>query len=626
MSRIPDRSICLCMMVKNEAPIIGRALGSVLPHIDYWVICDTGSEDDTPAVIAEVMKGKPGELHHTAWKNFGHNRGEVLDLARSHADYLLIMDADMTLEVKAPFRHKLQHDVYEIRYEGSLDYTQPMLVSSRYPWRYIGVTHEYIHTEAATEWAFLPEVSLTHHGDGGCRSDKFERDVQLLTEGLKTEPNNERYMFYLAQSYKDLEQYEAALHWYEKRIAGGGWEEEHWYARFQRAEMLRLLGREWPIVQAAYMAAFDARPFRLEPLLAMARYYRENHQYFQGYCMAAVALQDPPYPVNDKLFIDKPVYEYQLLFEYMICACSCGRISEAIEAANRLLRQHNLPPALTEYAVLARKTAFDMIRGKDHAIADTFNRLVVIVPFHNPGHFLRECVNSLLMQDYPYVQVIFIDDASTDASSRFEPPAALSAVMLRNEERMGTVYNVHQAITNYCSADDIVVCLDGDDQLACSNALSLINEQYVRHDCWIMYGQYIDADGYLGVSAPYASPKDLASLRQGWRVSHIRTFRAGLFLAIADQDPAYHCLKDREGEWLQSAADAAIMFPLMEMAGFYRIVFNETILYRYNNRNPVSHHFVDRPAQLRNFEWVCSLRPFARVTSYYPSTILTDVL
>ncbi|WPV64827.1 glycosyltransferase [Chitinophaga sp. LS1] len=626
MSRIPDPSICLCMMVKNEAHIIRRALESALPYIDYWVICDTGSNDDTPAVIANVMQDKPGQLYHTTWKNFGRNRSEVLERARSHADYLLIMDADMTLNVKAPFRQKLQHDFYEIRYEGSLDYSQPMLISSRHQWRYIGVTHEYLHAETATEWAFLPEISLTHYGDGGCRSDKFGRDVQLLTEALQTEPHNERYMFYLAQSYSDLKLYEQALYWYEKRIEKEGWDEERWYARLQRADMLRLLGRAWTDVQAAYMAAFDARPWRLETLHAMARYYRENHQYLQGYCMASLALQDPPYPANDKLFIDKPVYDYQLLFEFMVCAIACGRVSEAITAANRLLWQNSLPPGIYEYTIHARKMAFELIHGKGRDMDETRNRLVVIVPFHNPGRFLGECVSSMLMQDYPNAQVIFIDDASTDASAHFEPPQALDAVLLRNQQKMGSAYNIYQAITTWCRPDDIVVCLDGDDQLACHNALSIINEQYVRYDCWTMYGQYMDADGCLGVSAPYASPKDFATLRQGWRVSHIRTFRAGLFMAIADQDPEYNCLKNSEGEWLQSATDTAIMFPLMEMAGFYRVIFNETILYRYNNRNPASHHFVNRPAQLRNFEWVCSMRPFARVAGYYPSTILTDVL
>jgi glycosyltransferase involved in cell wall biosynthesis len=614
------------MMVKNEAHIIRRALESAIPYIDHWVICDTGSDDDTPAVILEVMQDLPGQLIHTAWKNFGHNRGELLALASPHGDYLLMMDADMTLQVKAPFRHKLQHDFYEIRYEGSLDYSQPMLVSSRHQWRYLGVTHEYLQSDTANQWDFLPELSLTHHGDGGCRADKFERDVRLLTEGLQAEPGNERYMFYLAQSYKDLGQYEAALHWYEKRIAVAGWEEERWYALFQRAEMLRLLEYAWPEVQAAYLVAFDNRPCRLEPLLAIARHYRETHQYFQGYCFAAVALQDPPYPTNDKLFIDKPVYEFQLLFEYMICACACGRASETIEAANRLLRQNNLSKGLAEYAVQARKMAVEMIYGKGRPTNDVRNQLVVIVPFHNAGHFLRECVNSLLMQDYSNVQVLLIDDASTDASARYRPPAQLDAICLRNDERMGTAFNMHHAITQYCQPDDIVVCLDGDDQLACSNALSLINEQYVRYDCWVMYGQYLDAQGHLGISAPYASPKDFATLRQGWRASHIRTFRAGLFQSIAVQDPGYLCLKDQEGEWLQSAVDAAMMFPLLEMAGFYRVVFNETILYRYNHQNPLSHHAVDRAGQMRNFDWVAGMRPFTRIPDYYPSTILTDIV
>lgn len=627
MSKIPEATICLCMMVKNEAHIIRRALESAMPYIDYWVICDTGSDDGTPAVIEEVMQHKPGKLYHTTWKNFGHNRGEVLALASPHAGYLLMMDADMTLNVKGAFRHKLQHDMYEIRYEGNLDYSQPMLVSSRHQWRYIGVTHEYLFAETATQSEFLPEVSLTHYGDGGCRADKFERDIRLLTAALEAEPENARYLFYLAQSYKDLQRYQEAQYWYEQRIMYEGWEEERWYARFQRAEMMRLGKRPWPEVLAAYMEAFDARPWRLEPLHAIARYYRENHQYFQGYCIAAMALQHPPYPDKDKLFIEKPVYDYLFLFEYMLCACAIGRVSESIEAANQLLLKNNLPQWVSEYAVHARKMAFELIWNKEgRSVDDTRHQLVVIVPFYNAGVYLRNCVNSLLMQDYPDVKVIFIDDASTDSSAYFEPPALLNALLLRNEVRRGVAYNMHQAITGYCNPDDIVVCLDGDDQLACNDALTQINEQYVRYGCWIMYGQYMDTDGHLGVSAPYASPKDFATLRHGWRVSHIRTFRAGLFLSVADQDPDYSCLKNEEGEWLLSAADAALMFPMMEMAGFYRVVFNETILYLYNVNNPVSHHHADREQQRLNFEWVCSRRPFAAVTSYYPSTVLADSL
>ena len=51
-------SLCLCMIVKNESAVITRCLRSVKPIIDYWVICDTGSSDNTKELIAEHLAGR----------------------------------------------------------------------------------------------------------------------------------------------------------------------------------------------------------------------------------------------------------------------------------------------------------------------------------------------------------------------------------------------------------------------------------------------------------------------------------------------------------------------------------------------------------------------------------------
>lgn len=64
-------SICLCMIVKNESAVIRRVLQSAIPHIDSWVICDTGSTDGTQDLIRETLKDIPGELHEVPWVNFG---------------------------------------------------------------------------------------------------------------------------------------------------------------------------------------------------------------------------------------------------------------------------------------------------------------------------------------------------------------------------------------------------------------------------------------------------------------------------------------------------------------------------------------------------------------------------
>ena len=93
------QSLCLNMIVKDEAPVIRSCLDSVRAIIDCWVIVDTGSTDGTQDVIREHLRGLPGELVERPWVDFAHNRSEALDFARGRADYLLVIDADETLEV-----------------------------------------------------------------------------------------------------------------------------------------------------------------------------------------------------------------------------------------------------------------------------------------------------------------------------------------------------------------------------------------------------------------------------------------------------------------------------------------------------------------------------------------------
>ena len=62
------------MIIKDESAVICRCLASVKPFIDYWVIVDTGSMDNTEEIICEVLQTVPGELHRRVWKNFGENR------------------------------------------------------------------------------------------------------------------------------------------------------------------------------------------------------------------------------------------------------------------------------------------------------------------------------------------------------------------------------------------------------------------------------------------------------------------------------------------------------------------------------------------------------------------------
>lgn len=346
-------TVCLVMIVKNEAAVIRRCLSSVKSLISHWIVCDTGSSDDTREIVSGELRDVPGTLHRVPWVNFGFNRTQALELARGKADYLLMMDADEVLKVNGPFPRDLQADAYLLRFEGSNDYHLPLLLSSRHEWRYEGVTHEAIAFDPSKPWVKLPGVSILHYEDGGARADKYTRDIRLLRSGLESAPKNARYVYYLAQSYRDIGAYDEAVKWYTRRTQMGGWDEEAWSARYQIARLLHLLGREWPLVQNHYLAAFQARPQRLEPLLHLARYYRELNQFELGYLFSR-PIANASYP-EDILFVERDVYEWQLPVEHALCCDATGRHDQAVKMLERIKANVRAPGNIREWAATCLK-------------------------------------------------------------------------------------------------------------------------------------------------------------------------------------------------------------------------------------------------------------------------------
>ncbi|WP_375781119.1 tetratricopeptide repeat protein [Bradyrhizobium sp. ma5] len=92
-----------------------------------------------------------------------------------------------------------------------------------------------------------PGARYIDHASGANRGDKSERDIRLLEAALEREPDNARYWFYLAWSYRDAGQYAEAAATFAKRAETEGWDEEAWMARLQHARCLRdPNSRNWP--------------------------------------------------------------------------------------------------------------------------------------------------------------------------------------------------------------------------------------------------------------------------------------------------------------------------------------------------------------------------------------------
>lgn len=365
------QSICLCMIVKNEAAVIRRCIDSVRPLITHWLIVDTGSTDGTPAIIKDCLRDVPGELHERPWKDFAHNRTEALALARPLADYSFIIDADDVLELPEDFAStSLTADGYtvDIR-DGSLVYPRVQLVSNRFTWCYRGTLHEFIISEDANATSHLPWGIRRNH-DGARRKDPncFTRDAEILEKELLTETDPmlvKRYMFYLAQSYRDGGQVEKALNTYLRRAALGGWQEEVYVSLYQAARLMERLEYSDLQIIDAYEAATSYLPLRGEAAYWASRYCRTRGLNRQGYDIAQRCL-GRPVPAGS-LFAEPWIYETGLLDEYAVNAYWVGRYEDCLEACLKILSTGRLGGPDLQRVISNALLAWEKLKKPDFA-------------------------------------------------------------------------------------------------------------------------------------------------------------------------------------------------------------------------------------------------------------------
>ncbi|MFA4927559.1 MAG: glycosyltransferase [Patulibacter sp.] len=361
----PRPTVCLTMIVRNEAHIIRESLDAAAGRIDRWVIVDTGSTDDTVAVIEQRMAehGIPGEIHHRPWRDFGTNRSEALQLANGQADYLWVLDADDTVEGDLDLSG-LTADSYLLRYRVGTAFWRRQIFRSGLPWRYEGVLHEYpVCDEPATEARLEGDYVVLGRtlGARSANPQKYRDDAELLRTVLADDPTDARSQFYLAQSLDNAGDEEGALEAYTRRAELGGWDEERCLALLRRADLLLRLGRPWSAALESLLEAFEARPTRAEPFARIARHYREQGKFRIAYEFARRAAE-MPYPHDDNFFVDAGVYAWAARDEQAVCASYVGRTVEALDLGTELLASAVLPEDQRERVAANRDRCVAAVR------------------------------------------------------------------------------------------------------------------------------------------------------------------------------------------------------------------------------------------------------------------------
>lgn len=318
--------LALVMIVKNEARSIRALAESLLPFIDRWTILDTGSTDGTQAIVREVFANVEGELIEEPFVDFGTTRNRALELAGDKAVFTLMLSGDETVQGAAALRafcekHRdakgPQHGAYYTKVHfGTLVYDHARLARAEAGWRYVGVTHEVLQKERTNAPSIrVPDVFIHHdvsHRNDKAMRGRWQLDEKLLAEAHRKQPKDTRTVFYLAQTYENLEQFIKAYQFYEKRARMGGWPEEVYESLFRKARTAEKLRKPWAEVQQMYLEAHSHSPHRAEPLYSIAWHYYQAKNHALTYLFASRGAQIP-FPEKSSLFVDREVYHHKLL-------------------------------------------------------------------------------------------------------------------------------------------------------------------------------------------------------------------------------------------------------------------------------------------------------------------------
>ena len=240
-------------------------------------------------------------------------------------------------------------------------------------------------------------------------------------------------------------------------------------------------------------------------------------------------------------------------------------------------------------------------------------KLVIVSTFWNSENYVADCIKSIKNQYYGEFVAYMIDDVSTDNSYE----VALEVidgderfVLIKNTEKKYKTKNFIDVINNNPDIDwdDVIIEIDGDDQLSDNFVLGLINKIYTNENIWICGSKWMDKNGVVGNYGKFNADK---ARIKSWNFSHMRTYRAFLFRMIKEEHLMF------EGEYFKAGCDIGAGIPMLEMAGNEHFYYLDQVTYIYtwhdNQSYSSTNSFGDNTLQSKIASYVYKLPRYENV-------------
>lgn len=225
-----NKTVSLCMIVKNEEKHLARCLDSVKELVDEMIVIDTGSEDKT----VEIAKDFGAKVDYYSWdNNFSNARN--YSLQQASGDWILLMDADDEFhkEDYDKFIELINTSTKDGHYFKTLSFAGEKkgndvvlnlnlrLLRNNRKYHFIGAIHEQITRSDGTmdyKDFSTEDIRIFHYGyltDVALEKNKRRRNISIIEEELKKDPQNSFHLFNLGNEYFALGDREKALELYD---------------------------------------------------------------------------------------------------------------------------------------------------------------------------------------------------------------------------------------------------------------------------------------------------------------------------------------------------------------------------------------------------------------------------
>jgi glycosyltransferase involved in cell wall biosynthesis len=372
-------SLAFATMCKNEEHCIRQTLDSVAPYVDYIVVCDTGSTDNTVQIVKDFFSetGIKGEVFVDEWIGFDHNKNLMMERVYNTTDYLLHLDADDYLMGNFSFLEDDRgSDLYlmTLKRKGT-SWKATVVYNNRLRWKFIGVAHTIIRCTDRESYNVgdLSDRGWIDAEERGARKEdpmKYLRDAERLSKQFWDtafeDPHNlnSRSAFYTAQSYADYGMHEEAIKWYSLYIRlRKNWVEETFEAQMRISLMMMHLNYSTERIIEEMKKAINLFPDRAEPYFHLGMYMNQQKRFEEAYRYLSEAKTFSLEEVEKKysLFVQERMYGKFLNDELSVACYWLGRFEEGYKLLMNIVEDPDF--AGSRERLLENKAAFEHSMG-----------------------------------------------------------------------------------------------------------------------------------------------------------------------------------------------------------------------------------------------------------------------